>query len=91
MVVTGTMYLRGSSEFKGLILVLGGGQIIRDGGGNGDSFGAVLVARFGTSGDFLAPNFYSNGSGTSNIKYDSEWVRNAMGVTGPHALGISEY
>ncbi|HYJ45599.1 MAG TPA: hypothetical protein VEV81_03225, partial [Pyrinomonadaceae bacterium] len=31
LVVTGTLTLRGSSEFHGLILVLGGGQLLRDG------------------------------------------------------------
>jgi len=92
LVVTGTLTLRGSSDFKGLILVLGGGVLLRDGGGNGNSLGGVAVARFdATTGDFLAPGFNSNGSGNSSIKYDSEWIRKALNTGGPVVLGISEY
>ena len=91
LVVTGTLTMHGSSDFKGLILVLGGGRLYRNGGGNGDSLGAVAVARFDSTGNFLAPGFDSNGSGNSSIKYDSEWVRRALKGTGPGVLGISEY
>lgn len=91
LIVTGTLSMRGSSDFKGLILVLGGGRLLRDGGGNGDSLGAVAVARFDSTGDFLAPTFVSTGSGNSSIKYDSEWVRKALDTGGPVVLGISEY
>lgn len=91
MVVTGSLTLNGSSEYKGLILVLGGGNLIRDGGGNGNSLGAVIVARFGNSGNFLAPTFNSNGSGTSSIQYDSEWIRKALASTGPRVTAIGEF
>ena len=91
LVVTGTLTLNGSSAYSGLILVLGGGTLLRDGGGNGDSFGAAMVARFGNSGNFLAPTFSSNGSGTSTIQYDSEWVRNALSSTGPRVTAIGEF
>jgi hypothetical protein len=91
LVVTGTLTMDGSSDYKGLILVLGGGQINRNGGGNGDSYGAVVVARFGNTGDFLAPIFNSNGSGTSTIWYDSDWVRRALAAGGPHVMAIGEF
>jgi hypothetical protein len=92
LVVTGTLTLRGSSSFNGLILVLGGGTLLRDGGGNGNSLGAVAVAKFDpTSGNFLAPTFNSSGSGNSSIQYDSDWVRRALNNTGPGVLGVSEY
>ena len=91
LVVTGTLTLNGSSDYKGLILVLGGGSLIRDGGGNGNSLGAVMVARFGNSGDFLAPTFNSNGSGASTIRYDSEWVRRALASAGPRITAIGEF
>jgi hypothetical protein len=91
LVVTGTLTLNGSSDYKGLILVLGGGQLIRSGGGNGNSLGALLVARFGNTGNFLAPTFISNGSGTSSIQYDSEWVRRALTSTGPRVLAVGEF
>jgi Tfp pilus assembly protein PilX len=91
LVVTGTLTLNGSSQFDGLILVLGGGRLVRTGGGNGTSLGAVVVASFGTTGGFTAPTFNSNGSGNSTIRYDSEWVRKALTTAGPAVLGVSEY
>lgn len=91
LIVTGTLTMNGSSDYKGLILVLGGGQLIRDGGGNGNSLGALLVARFGNTGDFLAPTFTSSGSGTATIQYDSEWVRKALSSPGPRVLAVGEF
>jgi hypothetical protein len=91
LVVTGTFAPRGSAAFSGLILVLGGGVFDRSGGGNGNSLGSVVVARFGASGNFLAPTFNSNGSGTSNEQYDSVWATKALGVVGPRVLAVSEY
>ncbi len=91
LIVTGTLTLNGSSAYSGLILVLGGGNLVRDGGGNGNSFGAAMVARFGNSGNFLAPTFNSTGSGTSTIQYDSEWVRKALSSTGPRVTAIGEF
>ena len=91
LVVTGTLTMRGSSEFRGVILVLGAGQLIRDGGGNGDTLGSIVVASFGSSGGFLAPTFNTSGGGTSDISFDSAWVRNALTSAGPRVLAISEY
>jgi len=53
--------------------------------------GSILVARFGTSGDFLAPTFNSNGSGNSSIQYDSDWVRRAMAAPGPRVMAVGEF
>jgi len=83
--------MRGSADFAGVILVLGGGQLIRNGGGNGGSLGAAFVARFGATGDFLAPTFDSNGSGNSSIAYDSDWVAEALSTPGPRVLALSEF
>jgi hypothetical protein len=91
LIVTGTLTLNGSSQFSGIILVLGSGQLIRTGGGNGTSLGTVYVASFGPSGNFLAPTFNSNGSGNSTISYDSDWARKAAGTPGPQVLAISEF
>jgi type II secretory pathway pseudopilin PulG len=91
LVVTGTLTMRGSSDFKGIILVLGTGQLLRDGGGNGTTLGSIVVARFGSTGDFLAPTFNSNGSGTSDVKFDSDWTRRALMTAGPRVMGVSEY
>ena len=91
LIVTGTFSMRGSADFAGVILVLGGGQLIRNGGGNGGSLGAAFVARFGATGDFLAPTFDSNGSGNSSIAYDSDWVAEALSTPGPRVLALSEF
>src|SRR5262249_17757315 len=54
LVCTGALTMDGNAAFDGLVLVLGDGILIRNGGGNGSTLGSILVARFGTSGDFLA-------------------------------------
>ncbi|HLM55107.1 MAG TPA: hypothetical protein VK422_03205 [Pyrinomonadaceae bacterium] len=92
LVVTGTLTLHGSSDFAGLILVLGQGRVERQGGGGDTSLGAIAVARFDNASDkFLQPYFDSNGGGNSAIRFDAEWVRRALGTTGPGVLAISEY
>src|SRR6185436_2992688 len=40
LIVTGKLLLKGNPSFKGLILVIGDGYVERDGGGNGDIYGA---------------------------------------------------
>lgn len=91
MVVTGTLSMNGSQTFEGLVLVLGGGVIDRSGGGNGTSLGAFVVARFNSSGDFLAPSYTSSGSGTSTIKLDRDKVKTALRLGGIPVLSVSEY
>jgi hypothetical protein len=83
--------MRGSSEFKGVVLVLGTGILLRDGGGNGNSLGSIVVASYGSTGNFLAPTFNSNGGGNSSVSFDSDWTRRALLGTGPRVLGVSEY
>jgi hypothetical protein len=92
LIVTGNLTLNGNPSFEGLILVLGGGHVERNGGGNGDIYGAVSVAKFdinGTGG-FQAPYFDTSGGGTSLMQYDSDAVRKALNISGPRALGIHE-
>lgn len=91
LVVTGTLDMRGSADFKGLVLVLGGGVLYRDGGGSDTSLGSVVVARFASTGDFLPPTFVTSGAGGSNVKYDSEWVDKALKTGGPRVMAVSEY
>lgn len=90
LIVTGTLTMKGNCEFYGLILVLGEGELIRNGGGNGATLGAIVVAKYDSTG-FLAPTFDTSGGGTSDIKYDSEWVRRALTTPGPVVLGVSEH
>jgi hypothetical protein len=91
LVVTGKLTMRGNADFRGVILVLGQGELERDGGGNGDILGGITIAKFNrTSGDFLAPIFHTNGGGNSNVQYDSSSVRGAQS-SGMNVSGIREF
>lgn len=91
LVVTGTLTLSGNPNFNGLILVLGGGVVTRNGGGNGNTLGSMLVAAFQRTWPaaqnnlphpFLAPSFSTDGGGNSDMFYHSDWVRRARNVLG---------
>lgn len=93
LVVTGTLNMNGNPSFSGVILVLGGGVVNRDGGGNGNIYGAMVVASFNRNGNggFTAPNFNTNGGGNSTMQYDSLAVSRALGAIGAAPGGIREY
>ena len=90
LIVTGTLTLNGNPNFKGLILVLGQGQVFKSGGGSGDIMGALMIARFGATGNFLEPTFLVSGGGASKQQWDSTAAANAMVMSGPSVLGIAE-
>ena len=92
LIVTGRLILDGNPSFDGLILVMGGGTVDRQGAGNGDFGGAMVVARFNQAGGpFLAPSFLTDGDGTAAMQYDSNAVRRALNSAGPRVLGIHEF
>jgi hypothetical protein len=91
LVVTGTLTMRGNANFRGMIMVLGDGVLIRNGGGNGDILGAITIASFKrTSGNFLKPTFETNGGGNSNVMYDSESLNSGI-AAGTTVSGIREF
>lgn len=99
LVVTGELTMKGNANFNGLILVLGKGEMTRNGGGNGDIMGAIVVAKFArtwpTSENnqphpFLAPVFDTNGGGNSTVQYNSTDVNKAMNTLGNRVLGVQE-
>jgi hypothetical protein len=92
LIVKGTLYFNGPGpNFNGIILVLGGGQLLKQGGGNRDVFGSIMIARFGATGNFLEPTFeYLGGGGNSNLQYDSTAVLDALVIPGVAVLGIAE-
>jgi hypothetical protein len=91
LVVTGTLTMRGNTNFRGAILVLGTGELVRNGGGNGEILGGIVIAKFDRlSGGFLAPTFNTNGGGNSNVQYDSQSVRRAIG-SGTNVSGVREF
>lgn len=93
LIVTGNLEMKGNPNFNGLILVLGEGSVNRDGGGDGNIYGAMTVAKFDPvgPGGFLAPIFNTNGGGTSTMQYDSSAVRKALNLSAPRVLGVHEY
>ena len=100
LVVTGTLRMNGNPNFNGLILVLGGGRVERDGGGSGTILGTMLVAAFDRTWPaaqnnlphpFLAPRFSTNGGGNSDFIYNSDWVRRARNVLGMRVRDVREY
>jgi hypothetical protein len=93
LIVTGNLEMKGNPSFDGLILVLGGGTVNRDGGGKGNIYGAMLVARFDLigPGGFLAPTFHTNGGGDSTMQYDSVKLGDALNTTGARVIGVREH
>lgn len=100
LVVTGTLTSDGNTGFKGVILVLGEGVFERNGNGNADTLGAIVVASFArtwptsennqTHG-FLSAVFSTTGGGTGDTRYDSDEVTKALAANGLRALGVREY
>ena len=91
LVVTGTLTMRGNTNFKGSIMVLGKGVLLRDGGGNGDILGGITIAAFGrTAGGFTSATFTTNGGGNSTVQYDSTALKNGLG-SGMNVSGIREF
>ena len=90
LVVTGALTMNGNRSFSGLVLVLGTGQVLKTGGGTGDLMGALMIARFGATGNFLEPSFVVTGGGNSNHQYDSRAILNSVVMAGPSVLGIAE-
>jgi hypothetical protein len=83
--------MRGNTDFKGAILVLGKGELIRNGGGNGEIYCGITIAAFNrTAGGFTAPTFNTNGGGDSTIQYDSAALSSALG-SGTNVSGIREF
>lgn len=94
LIVTGNLTLDGNFNWKGVIMVLGEGHVYRSGGGNGNIYGAMFVAKFAKTGAstdvFGAPTFNTSGGGTANIQYSSTAVDKAKSVGGHAVKGVRE-
>jgi Tfp pilus assembly protein PilX len=97
LIVTGELTTNGSTDFNGLIYVLGEGAINRDGGGGGAFYGATFVAKVDWPAqspaltNFGAPFFNFNGAGNATMQYDSAAVANALSLLPAPVLGVCEY
>ncbi len=92
LIVEGSLYFNGAGpNFNGIILVLGAGRVLKQGGGNRNVYGSIMIARFGATGGFLEPTFeYLGGGGSSNLQYNSKHVLDAMVMPGGVVLGVAE-
>jgi hypothetical protein len=101
LVVTGQLTLRGNFSFNGLIIVTGGGGVLRSGGGNGTIQGNIIVAPYANSqisdgvnpaagSGFLAPQWQTSGGGNSTIQYNSNNQLSGLGAVSNIVLGVVE-
>ncbi len=92
LIVEGTLYFNGPGpNFNGVVLLLGAGRLLKQGGGNRDFYGSMMIAKFGATGGFLEPTFeYLGGGGSANLQYDSRAVLDAVVIPGVSVLGMAE-
>jgi hypothetical protein len=94
LIVTGNLTLDGNFNWNGVIMVLGEGHVLRSGGGHGNIYGAMFVAKFARTGAstdvFGAPYFNTDGGGSANIQYSSDAVDKAKAVGGHAIKGVRE-
>jgi hypothetical protein len=85
LLVTGTLTMNGNPSFNGVILVIGKGNVQKNGGGNGTLDGSLLVANLYSdtppiyshlipSGAPGIPTIAWNGGGNATVQYDSCWI-----------------
>jgi Flp pilus assembly pilin Flp len=94
LVVTGKLILQGNFSFKGLIIVTGPDGVVRNGGGNGEIIGNLVIAPYNPSNlaaGFLPPKYDMRGGGNSDFIYSGNSV-NFSGQTAisDFLLGIVE-
>jgi hypothetical protein len=69
--------------------------VLRTGGGHGNIYGAMFVAKFARTGAgtdlFQAPTFDVSGGGTANIQYNSAEIEKAKSSTGHQVLAVREF
>jgi hypothetical protein len=81
LLVEGTLTLSGNPSYDGIVLVIGKGQVVKNGAGNGTFDGAMLVANLYDSNGHLipsgapgSPSINWNGGGNATVQYDSCWA-----------------
>ena len=103
--VTGTATIGGNMSFEGTLVVVGKGVLIRTGGGNGHSYGALVVANiagpdtiYGNADDctggvngFLAPTYTISGGGTHDHIYCSQAITVSMNKLAARVAQFRQY
>jgi Tfp pilus assembly protein PilX len=98
LLVTGTLTMSGNPSWNGLILVIGKGNVTKNGGGNGTMNGSLFVANMYTDTNYTTkialgannppgpPTISWNGGGNATIQYDSCWINLVTGGAFPLTL-----
>lgn len=90
LIVTGKLTLKGNFSFRGLILVTGAGGVDRQGAGNGQIIGNLIIAPYDSSG-FLPPKYDMSGGGISDIVYNSSSVEfDGLAAVSNFMQGVAE-
>jgi type II secretory pathway pseudopilin PulG len=76
LIVTDQLTLNGNFDYHGLIMCIGQGSLLRNGGGNGTITGSIFVAKTRDPSNNLLttlgiPTFNTDGGGNSDIIYDA--------------------
>jgi hypothetical protein len=81
LVVTGSLTISGNMQFNGLILVIGQGSVLVNGGGHGNIYGSIFVAQTNSSSSPFtqlaslgSPQFTWHGGGNAAVNYNSCWA-----------------
>lgn len=94
LVVTGTLTLQGNFSFKGMIIVTGSGGVVRQGAGNGEILGNLIVAPYNTSNlaaGFLSPRYDMRGGGIGDFIYSGSSTNfNGQTAISDFVQGVSE-
>lgn len=97
LVVTGHLTYHGNTEWNGIVMVIGEGSILRNGGGNGNPSGAMIVANIDPTPDgpnadksdwcttppdgFGQATYHTNGGGNSTVTWCTDYIDDANPVT----------
>ncbi|MGI8654185.1 MAG: hypothetical protein ACR2LC_03085 [Pyrinomonadaceae bacterium] len=91
LIVTGNLTLKGNNGFDGIIILLGNGHVERSGGGNGGTYGAMVIGSVDrTAGDFRAPYFDVSGGGGLTFQSDYNSKKRANNISGLGVAGVIE-
>ena len=89
--------MSGNPSFNGIVMVIGKGNVQKNGGGNGTLNGALLVANMYTDTTYSTliglgsnnppgpPVMGWNGGGNATLQYDSCWI-GSVGQSFPYKL-----
>lgn len=90
LLCTGEVRAGGGSDFRGIVLALGGGSLLWK--GDGSITGAIFVVKYdrATLTDYDAPSLHLKGAGKSNITYSQTGIDEQLGQFPIRIMGMVE-